>query len=61
MHEAHENGARADTAQMDVVGTSSTITSRAYQLEMFEKAKQRNLIVCMDTGSGVSNAECPRS
>jgi ERCC4-related helicase len=28
------------------------LTSRAYQLEMFEQSLKQNIIVCMETGSG---------
>lgn len=38
----------------------SRLQSRAYQLEMYEEAMKRNIIVAMATGSGKTNVACLR-
>ncbi|KAK0613764.1 hypothetical protein B0T14DRAFT_437452 [Immersiella caudata] len=46
-----ESSAGDSTAEEESTGPS-TMTARAYQLEMFEMSLKQNIIVTMDTGSG---------
>ncbi|KAI1347778.1 hypothetical protein F5Y01DRAFT_294202, partial [Xylaria sp. FL0043] len=50
--ESHNGTYVTPLSPIDPIDEKTVIHARAYQIEMFEKSLERNIIVAMDTGSG---------